>query len=556
MNTTFKYDHYYKYDELKSNLEYFKENYPNLVNLKVNVVTEEGRNQYAVTLTNIKTGEAASKPALYIDGNIHAGEVTSTMCAMHTIDYLVTNYGKDEEITKLLDTKTFYIIPRVSPDGAEKYLSTPYSLRSAPRDYLTEKGGIKNEDLDNDGVIRLMRIKTPYGAWKIDENNSMNLRSPSDIDGDFYDIYPEGILEDYDGSENLKLKKADWGLDFNRNFPLGWFPDSRQPGAGKYPLSNPETKALVDFVLTHKNIGGAAIGHTNGGMILIPPGTRPEKSLPAIDKTCLNAIAKMGEEELGYVPMNIFDSFMSDQERFDSGAFDDWCYQSQGIPAYTMEFWDIAKKAGTPRIWTGKPEDTLTALKRYNAILNWIKQNAPKYYIEWTEFDHPNLGKVEIGGYNFKFTVQNPPENMLLAECENDTKFNIRFAKALPSLKIESLDAEKIAEGIYKVTAIVGNRGYLATNLTSEAKKLKVSTPVKVTIEGCQLVSGKQEEEIGNLDGFSATNTGSFYDEIITLENAKAKKKISWVIKANENANIKVSAYQEKAGKDVKSIKL
>ena len=221
-----------------------------------------------------------------------------------------------------------------------------------------------------------------------------------------------------------------------------------------------------------------------------------------------------------------------------------------------MEFWDIAKKAGTPRIWTGKPEDTLTALKRYNAILNWIKQNAPKYYIEWTEFDHPSLGKVEIGGYNFKFTVQNPPENMLLAECENDTKFNIRFAKALPSLKIESLDAEKIAEGIYKVTAIVGNRGYLATNLTSEAKKLKVSTPVKVTIEGCQLVSGKQEEEIGDLDGFSATNTGSFYDEIITLENAKAKKKISWVIKANENANIKVSAYQEKAGKDVKSIKL
>ncbi len=556
MNTTFKYDHYYKYEELKNNLEYFKENYPDLVTLKINMVSEEGRNQYAVTITNIKTGEATSKPALYIDGNIHAGEVTSTMCAMHTIDYLVTNYGKDEEVTKLLDTKTFYVIPRVSPDGAEKYLSTPYSLRSAPRDYLTEKGGIKNEDLDNDGVIRIMRIKTPYGAWKIDESGSMTLRSPSDIDGDFYDIYPEGILEEYDGIENLKLKKADWGLDFNRNFPLGWFPDSRQPGAGKYPLSNPENKALVDFVLSHNNIGGAAIGHTSGGMILIPPGTRPEKSLPAIDKTCLNAIAKMGEEELGYAPMNIFDSFMSDQEHYDSGAFDDWCYQSQGIPAYTMEFWDVAKKAGTPRIWNGKPEDTLTALKRYNAILTWVKQNAPQHYIDWKEIDHPTLGKVEIGGYNFKFTVQNPPENMLLTECQNDTKFNIRFAKALPSLKIESLEAEKITDGIYKVTTIVGNRGYLATNLTSEANKLKVSTPVKVTIEGCELVSGKEVEEIGNLDGFSATNTGSFYDEITTIENAKAKKKISWIIKAKDKDNIKVSAYQEKAGKDTKSIEL
>ena len=556
MNTTFKYDHYYKYDEIRSNLEYFKENYPDLLTVKINMVTEEGRNQYAAIITNTKTGEPSSKPALYIDGNIHAGEVTSTMCAMHTIDYLVTNYGKDNEVTKLLDTKTFYIIPRVSPDGAEKFLSTPYTLRSTPRDYLTEKGGIKGQDLDDDGVIRMMRIKTPYGAWKIDENNSMTLRSPSDIDGDFYDIYPEGILEEYDGSENLKLKKADWGLDFNRNFPLGWFPDSRQPGAGKYPLSNPETKALVDFVLSHNNIGGAAIGHTHGGMILMPPGTRPEKSLPAIDKTCLNAIAKMAEEELGYTKMNIFDSFMSDQEHYDSGAFDDWCYQSQGIPAYTMEFWDVAKKAGVPRIWSGKPEDTLTALKRYNAILAWVKENAPQYYVDWKEFDHPTLGKIEIGGYNFKFTVQNPPENMLLDECEHDTKFNIRFAKALPSLKIESLTSEKIADGIYKITAIVGNRGYLATNLTSEANKLKVSTPVKVTIEGCELLSGKEIQEIGNLDGFSATNTGSYYEEITTFENAKAKKKISWIIKAKDKDNIKVSAYQEKAGKDIKSIEL
>lgn len=159
MKTTFQYDHYYKYDEVKSNLEYFANEYPDLVKLEVNLVTEEGRNQYAITLTNTKNGSADSKPALYIDGNIHAGEVTSTMCAMHTIDYLVTNYGTDDEVTKLLDEKTFYVIPRVTPDGAEKYLSTPYSLRSAPRPYLEEKGGIQKEDIDGDGVIRMMRIK-------------------------------------------------------------------------------------------------------------------------------------------------------------------------------------------------------------------------------------------------------------------------------------------------------------------------------------------------------------------------------------------------------------
>ena len=118
MKTTFSYDHYYKYEEIKSNLEFFAKQHPDLVTLEVNCVTEEGRNQYVVTLTNKKTGEALSKPGWYLDGNIHAGEVTSSMCAMHTLDYLVTNYGSDPDATKLLDEETIYVIPRVTPDGA------------------------------------------------------------------------------------------------------------------------------------------------------------------------------------------------------------------------------------------------------------------------------------------------------------------------------------------------------------------------------------------------------------------------------------------------------
>ena len=62
MKTTFRYDHYYKYEELKSNLEFFAETYPKLAQLEVNCVTPEGRNQYVITLTNTETGDALSKP--------------------------------------------------------------------------------------------------------------------------------------------------------------------------------------------------------------------------------------------------------------------------------------------------------------------------------------------------------------------------------------------------------------------------------------------------------------------------------------------------------------
>lgn len=558
MKTTFKYDHYLLYEEIKNDLNYFVQKYSELCKVEVNMVTQEGRNQYAVTLTNQKTGDALSKPGWYLDGNIHAGEVTSASCAMHTIDYLLTNYETDDECQKMLDTYTIYVIPRVSPDGAEKYLTSPYSLRSAPRDYLCEKGGLKGEDLDGDGVIRMMRIATPYGAWKKDpkKDGSMVFREPSDTEGTFYDIYPEGILEAYDGDENLKQKKADWGLDFNRNFPLGWFPDSRQPGAGAYPLSNPENKAVVDFVLAHPNIGGAAIGHTSGGLLLYPPGTRPSKDAPDSDISSFKAIAEMGVQELGYQPLNIFDSFMSDQTNYDSGALDDWFYQSQGIPAYTMEFWDVASKAGVPRVWNGKPEEPQKTLERFNAVMGWVKKNAPEYYEDWKEYDHPVFGRVELGGLNIKYTIQNPPQKYLAAECEHDTKFNLRFAKAMPHLTLDSVQSETIGDGLFRVTAEVGNLGFLPTNLTDEAVSLKMDHPVSVSIEKAEVIEGKKVNEIGSLSGFSRTKTGSFYGNLTTFANAKAKKKVSWIIKGKTGDVAVIKAAQEKSGYAEKTIVL
>ena len=552
MKTTFKYDHYFDYAELKADLEYLAEKYPSLTDLDVNCVTEEGRNQYVLTITNKETGNALSKPGWYLDGNIHAGEITASMCAMHTIDYLLTNYGEDKAATKIIDEYTVYVIPRVTPDGAETYFKTPYSLRSVNREYLPEKGGIVPEDIDGDGVIRMMRIKTPYGAWKIDPANKdqMVKRSPSDFEGDFYDIYKEGYLESFDGDENLKEKKADWGLDFNRNFPYGWFADHRQKGAGKYPFSNTETKALADFVLAHPNIGGAAIGHTSGGLVLSPPGTRPESTISHGDAESFKQIANMGKEELGYIPINIFDSFMSDQSHYDSGALDDWMYQTQGIIAYTIEFWNLAEKAGVPVEWGQKKAPRFDkTIERFNACMAWVKEHAPRYYSEWKEFDHPALGKVEIGGFNIKRTLQNPPEEYLLNECENDTKFNMRFVLSMPKLSIDDIEAEEVEKGIFKVTVTVGNKGYLPTNISDEAVTLKVNKPVKVSIKGAEIIAGKETQEIGDLSGFGRTDTGVFfYGNISTNSNAKARKKLSWIVKGEKGSKICIIAAQEKAG--------
>lgn len=560
MKSTFQYDHYYKYDELEKNLKYFSDKYPELCDLESICVTEENRNVYAMTITNKKTGAVLDKPAFHIDGNTHAGEVTGSMAAMHAIDVLLTGYGEDKVITKILDRMTIYVVPRISPDGAETYLTTPYSIRSVNRVHNPENGGIRSEDLDGDGVIRMMRIPTPYGAWKKDKDDSsiMAKRDPGDADGDFYDIYVEGNFEAFDGDENLKEKKEDWSLDFNRNYPYGWFPENRQAGAGKYPLSNPETKAMADWVIEHPNIGGVSTNHTSGGIILYPPGTRPSTAVSEKDINQFIEIANMGKEELGYEPLNIYDSFIADPANYDSGAFDDWCYQSQGIVAYTVELWDLAKRVGVPLVWNARnKESAQDELKRFVACMKWVKENAPEYYEDWKPFHHETFGDVEIGGFNFKFSQQNPPESFLNGVLEQMTRFMIRFAQSMPRLTIDTLTSEKVSDDIYKVTAVVGNLGYLPTNLTEEAKKLNISKEVEVTISGGKVISGLEKTKIGNLEGYGSTSTGTnFYGNISTDYNAKARKKLTWVVQAKSGTEITVSCAQEKSGKASKTITL
>ena len=560
MKTTFQYDHYYKYDELEKNLKYFSDKYPELCDLESICVTEENRNVYAMTITNKKTGAALDKPAFHIDGNTHAGEVTGSMAAMHAIDVLLTGYGEDKVITKILDRMTIYVVPRISPDGAETYLTTPYSIRSVNRVHNPENGGIRSEDLDGDGVIRMMRIPTPYGAWKKDKDDSsiMAKRDPGDADGDFYDIYVEGNFEAFDGDENLKEKKEDWSLDFNRNYPYGWFPENRQAGAGKYPLSNPETKAMADWIIEHPNIGGVSTNHTSGGIILYPPGTRSSTAVSEKDINQFIEIANMGKEELGYEPLNIYDSFIADPANYDSGAFDDWCYQSQGIVAYTVELWDLAKRVGVPLAWNARnKESAQDELKRFVACMKWVKENAPEYYEDWKPFHHETFGDIEIGGFNFKFSQQNPPESFLNGVLEQMTRFMIRFAQSMPRLTIDTLTSEKVSDDIYKVTAIVGNLGYLPTNLTEEAKNLNISKEVEVTISGGKVISGLEKTKIGNLEGYGSTSTGTnFYGNISTDYNAKARKKLTWVVQAKSGTEITVSCAQEKSGKASKTITL
>ena len=256
-----QYDRFYRYADFTEILHQFVKKFPKLLALESIGKSFEGKDIWVVTATNQKTGPAADKPAYWVDANIHASELAGSAAALYLIDTLTKNYGKRDDITRCLDTRVMYICPRINPDGAEWAMrDTPKIVRSSTRSYPYDEEhveGMDIEDVNGDGRILSMRIRDDNGNWKThpDEPRLMVARGPTEYGGTYYRMLPEGTLRNYDGV-SIKVNKDKQGLDLNRNFPAGWRQEHEQFGAGPYPTSEPEVRAVVHFITHHANITG------------------------------------------------------------------------------------------------------------------------------------------------------------------------------------------------------------------------------------------------------------------------------------------------------------
>lgn len=556
MKTTYTYDHYYKYDELTAVLKEFAAKYPDYCKLESNVTTPTGKEQWLMSVTKLSTGDFADKPAWGVNANIHAGEVTGTMCTVYFLDYLMTN--KDEkEVDWLLSNFTVYLVPRIAVDGAEFYLTTPEVLRSVDRFYPFEQPmpGLTPADVDGDGVIRQMRVKDPNGGFKLspEDPRVMIKRLPDDIEGPFYNVYSEGTITEYDPLEEIKDAPSKFGNDFNRNFPMNWLPENKQRGAGSYALSNPETKAMADYMYSHKNLCALLNFHTCGGQYLYPPGFKHSKDADRADIARFKALGKMATEESGYPALNLIDDYVGAAAGSMGivGAFDDFVSYALGIVDFTCECWDLEERSGHHMTWPrpmNVPEEE--RIKTFIDVLKWNDENNNgDGYMPWTPFTHPQLGEVEIGGLDYKHVMQNPPSAFLLQEVQKHTRFMLRAMKTLPRLAFDKIKTEKVSENTYKVEAVLMNLGYLPTCAMNEAKTLGVARPVKVTLEGAEIVSGKKEQEVGHLEGFSGVATGYGAAGAQTFNHAPTSRHLTYVVTAPAGTTITLQASAPRAGK-------
>ncbi len=538
-------DHYYLHDEMEAFLRRVADRFPDNFSLDSVGRSPEGRGIWVMTVTAADSIPAEDRPAYWIDANTHASEVTGNAAALYAIAYLAEHID-DPAVVSLLQDVTLYIAPRLNPDGAEYCLTHNHYVRSARRPYPDPEPtpGLVEQDLDGDGHVLQMRIEAEDGAWRVSDEDPRLLvpRMPwDDGEGPFYHLYAEGLFEeDSIRDPRRPMKQRDpHGLDFNRNYPYRWQPEAEQPGAGPYPLSEPETRAAVDFLLSHPNVCGIMSYHTYTGVLLRPYTDRPDTEMPAFDLASFELLGKRCEELTGYPCKSTYHDFRYDPVTTVSGVFDDWAYDQYGVHAFTMELWDPQNKAGIEpkeRLLDHWQKPTEEDQIRY---LKWNDEELDGEGFEpWRPFDHPQLGPVEIGGWKFLYTLRNPPTKYLAKVCHDATLFALDHARACPRPSL-SVDARELAPGLWRVTATMKNDGFLPTYVTMRGKKIVNDLHLELELgEGMELEDGKLRERVPHLEGLSASTVPNYGAHAHSGRTRDTLDVRTWVVEGSGEARI------------------
>ena len=550
---TLSFDRFYRYDDLTALIHQFAAEHPQLARVESIGRSNEGRDIWLATVTNFATGVADEKPALWVDGNIHSVEVSASAACLHLLHVLTTQYGTDPDVTRVLDTRAFYIVPRINPDGAEWALAdNPKYVRSSTRAYPFEDApidGMTVEDVDGDGRILSILIPDPNGLWKKhpEDPRLMIRREPAEAGGEYFRIVPEGTYNGYDGY-TMKVNRPQQGLDLNRNFPANWRQEFEQLGAGPYPTSEPEIRAVTDFVVKHNNICGGVSYHTFSGVLLRPHAHLSDDEFIPEDLWVYQAVGKKGTELTGYPNISVYHEFRYHPKQVITGDFD-WLYEHRGAFVWTIEIWSPQREAGITDYhaidwYRDHPDSDDLKLIRWND-----SALEGKGYVDWHPFDHPQLGRVEIGGWDKIFAIHNPPSHLLQRELEKFPKWLIWQALLSPKMELVHAGAESLGNDAFRVRLVVQNIGWLPSYVSKEALKRRVVRPLRAEIElddGCSLVSGRLRQEMGQLEGRAHKTSGlNFWPD---LEPTADRALVEWVVHGARGRKVRLTAVHERAG--------
>lgn len=494
------------------------------------------------------------KPAVLLVGGLDGNRPSSVAICVDAASQLL---GRSE----LLKATTYYIIPCANPDAFS--MTAPRCADNAGRNLRPvdeDRDGRADEDrpqdINADGAITMMRRLDPPAddpATHLADPADPRLMRAADSVKDLratHTLYIEGLDCDQDG---LIAEDGIGGVDMDGNFPHRWQEFDRTAGATQ--LSEPESQALAQFVLDHPRIIAALVIGRWENLTKVPDSK--EKDVTGRTPLALDSGDQPVWEEMGKRWREL--SAQARCEEGDpSGSFALWLYAHRGIPTFATQLWGRPDAsplpppsppatgdppAPTPAAPVGAPADAEAA-----GWLAWSdRDQAGRGFVSWTPFDHPTLGKVEIGGFRAGFR-SDPPASEVARLARAVTDFLGEMAIKQPSVTLRNVTSRPIAPGVIEVQAQLVNEGWLPTT-TSMGRINKQTAPIIVRISTPkeQLLSGQRVTIVEGLAG--AGGQQSFRWILRTDPSTVTSIEVTWKPIGSQRIEIpSVSTTQKMAG--------
>jgi hypothetical protein len=414
-----------------------------------------------------------SDPAILLVGGLDGRHLVGTEMLLALVDDLTTT---PTETAEFLSSTTLYLMPRVNTSAAEKFFASPREEQSglaAKRD--ADHDGSTSEDmaddLDGDGQIASLRYEDPRGTLVTDGENGELLRDAKSAEGEVgrWVLVSEGI--DNDGDESFN-EEADAGVNLARNFPImfEWFGRN----SGLHGASEPETRAIADFIAGHPRIAAVVVYGPEDNMLTSPPGDKssnPDKDqdgarkpveLP--NKADLPYIRRIGElyrKDLGLKK----EVGVSNSSTAAKGSLGAYAYFARGRLALSTPVWTPEMQVALLKDATKDEEKRLKKfedVKNEQRFLDWVKATDAEAWRGWKPVAHPfdATKKAEAGGLA-PFAKINPPAAILGDLATTHTMFVRRLVTQLPRTGLENVTLRPTAGGVYVLHGWVANNGYL-----------------------------------------------------------------------------------------------
>lgn len=499
----------------------------------------------------IRLGRGANvdrRPALLLLANSYGPHIVGSEIAVGTTRRLVAAYGRDTAVTRLLDQRTIYIVPRGNPDGAEAFFASPMAERvrvgepyDDDRDGAVDEDGA--EDLNGDGLITMMRIEDPAGEWITDPADPFLMRRANAARGERgrYRLMVEGRDNDKDGRFN---EDDAGGTDINRNFPnsFEFFSD-----AGHFPLSSPEARGIAELFQKHENIAAVYVigpqdnlntawtGRRVPGIGGSPQGTSAggpfTATLPEDDGWFAEASRRFkrttGWQRGPTTPEGRGDPLSFAYYHMGRFAFGSRGWWAPDVPADTAR--------GAARVETPDP------IADERNVYRWLRTNRPDAIVAWARIQHPDFpGKVvEVGGIA-PYATLNPPASEVDSAAAKHTRFVQELAGMLPSVSLRDVQVEAVGNRVWRISADVVNDGYFPS-LSAIGSRVRWPRRVRVDLG------------VGNNQSIAS---GRSMQLLNPLRGAGGFTRLSWVVVGDAGSTVTLNAASPVSGEATQTITL